>query len=455
MCGQVILVCILTLATLSSMTAQQAQDGPGAEVRPGMVLAPFFQPPPVFAGRLGDYRSPLLFQDGTRVRSADDWPKRRAEILKQWTDLMGPWPAVLERPKLDILSQSVRYGLLHRRVRLEIARDQTGEGWLLSPEGDGPFPAVLVVYYEPETSAGLSTNTLRDFGLQLARRGFVTLNIGTPGGNAWRPDTGQARCQPLSFHAYVAANCWQALANMPEVDRTRIGVVGHSYGGKWAMFAAALWDKFACVAVSDPGIVFDETRPNVNYWEPWYLGWDPAQPRPKAGIPTAENPRTGAYRTMIENGRDLHELHALIAPRPFLASGGAEDPPPRWLALNHALAVNHLLGHTNRVAMTSRAGHTPTEESNRQLYAFFEHFLGTRPRGQARARVSRDARRNDGTPDSPIAPGNLVDDLFFFMEEPRMPDATLFIDEVVVFDAGTAAHSPNDPARRDQETEER
>jgi len=68
-------------------------------------------------------------------------------------------------------------------------------------------------------------------------------------------------------------------------------------------------------------------RPNVNYWEPWYLGYDPAQKRPKAGLPTADNPRTGAYQKMVETGHDLHELHALVAPRPFLVSGGAEDPP--------------------------------------------------------------------------------------------------------------------------------
>jgi pimeloyl-ACP methyl ester carboxylesterase len=235
---------------------------------------------------------------------------------------------------------------------------------------------VLVVYYEPETSVGLNPKqALRDFGLELTRRGFVTLSIGTPGGNAWQPEVGAARCQPLSFHAYVAANGWQALANLPEVDRARIGVVGHSYGGKWAMFAAALWAKFACVAASDPGIVFDETRPNVNYWEPWYLGFDPDEKRPKPGLPTADNARTGAYRRMIETGRDLHELHALIAPRPFLVSGGAEDPPARWIALNHAIAVNRLLGFTNRVALTSRAGHDPTEVSNEQLYAFFECFL--------------------------------------------------------------------------------
>jgi hypothetical protein len=336
----------------------------------------YFQPPPEFKEKFGDYRSPLIFNDGSRVQSADDWPRRRREILQTWQGLLGRWPAVLEKPKVEILSKSRRDNFTQYRVRLEIAPQQTGEGWLMVPEGPGPFPAVLVVYYEPETSAGLNPEQPnRDFGLQLARRGFVTLSIGTPGGDARKPEVGQAHCQPLSFHAYVAANCWQALANRPEVDPKRIGVVGHSYGGKWAMFAAALWDHFACVAASDPGIVFDETRPNVNYWEPWYLGFDPDHPRPKSGIVSKDNPRTGAYKKMIETGRDLHELHALIAPRPFLVSGGSEDPPPRWMALNHAVAVNKLLGQSNRVAMTNRPAHPPTEESNRQLYAFFEYFL--------------------------------------------------------------------------------
>ncbi|MCB1127114.1 MAG: prolyl oligopeptidase family serine peptidase [Verrucomicrobiae bacterium] len=343
---------------------------------PGSLLAPLFRPPPEFVGRLSTHPSPLQFRDGTRVATAADWPRRRAEILREWHELMGPWPAVIDRPAVDVLSTAHRENLLQQRVRVEIAPGQTGEGWLLKPPGNGPFPAVLVVYYEPETSVGLNPKqTLRDFGLQLAQRGFVTLSIGTPGGNAWKPEIGDARCQPLSFHAYVAANCWHALANLPEVDDARIGIVGHSYGGKWALFAAAFWDRFACVAVSDPGVMFDETRPNVNYWEPWYLGLDPVRPRPRAGVPSDENPRTGAYRQMVALGHDLHELHALIAPRPFLVSGGAEDPPARWLALNHAVALNRLLGFTNRVALSRRPDHAPTEESNAQIRAFFEHFL--------------------------------------------------------------------------------
>ena len=64
-----------------------------------------------------------------------------------------------------------------------------------------------------------------------------------------------------------------------------------------------------------------------------------------------------------------------MAPRPFLVSGGAEDPVERWIPLNHSLAVNALLGHKDRVAMTNRPRHDPSEESNAVMWAFFEHFL--------------------------------------------------------------------------------
>ena len=178
----------------------------------------------------------------------------------------------------------------------------------------------------------------------------------------------------MSYHAHVAANCHTLLARRPDVDGTRIGIVGHSYGGKWAMFAACLYDKFAAAAWSDPGIVFDESRPSVNYWEPWYLGYVPGMERER-GVISPDNPRTGPYKRMIAAGRDLHELHALMAPRPFLVSGGSEDPPERWAALASTVAVNRILGVAGRVGMTNRPTHAPTEKSNEQIDTFFEQFL--------------------------------------------------------------------------------
>lgn len=337
-------------------------------------LAPHFTPPAQLADDGGQYRPPLLGEDGKRVTDAAGWRRRREEILRTWHELMGPWPPLIEKPRVEPLGSDRRESFTQRRVRVEIAPGRTTDGYLLVPDGKGPFPAVLTVYYEPETAIGVGKAELRDFAYQLAKRGFVALSIGGPGGGAYYPDEKMAQLQPLSYMAYVAANCYNALAAQPEVDPKRVGVVGHSYGGKWAMFASCLYEKFACGVWSDPGVVFDEKRPNVNYWEPWYLGWEAGTKR-KPGVPTAENPRTGPYKKMMETGRDLHELHALMAPRPFLVSGGSEDRPERWKPLTHAIAVNRLLGYDNRVAMTNRPAHGPTEESNKQIYRFFEHFL--------------------------------------------------------------------------------
>jgi hypothetical protein len=64
-----------------------------------------------------------------------------------------------------------------------------------------------------------------------------------------------------------------------------------------------------------------------------------------------------------------------MAPRPFLISGGFDDPAERWIPLNHSIAVNHLLGFSDRVAMSNRATHGPDETSNEMLVAFFSCYL--------------------------------------------------------------------------------
>jgi hypothetical protein len=259
------------------------------------------------------------------------------------------------------------------------------DGYLLVPDGEGPFPAVLVPFYEPLTSIGEAAKGrgTHDYGLQLVRRGFVTLSIGTPG-SVEKPglDTRQLlveagieqQRQPLSYLAYVAANCHTALAQMQEVDPARIGIIGLSYGGKWSMFASCLYDKFSCAVWSDPGIVFNEKNANVNYWEPWYLGYEPGQQR-KPGVPSSDNARTGLYKQLVEAGDDLVDLHSLMAPRPVLVSGGTEDPPQNWQALNHLVAVNELLGYKHRVGLTARPTHVPTPEALELELRFLEHWL--------------------------------------------------------------------------------
>lgn len=347
-----------------------------AAADPPARIAPLFRPPPEYADDFGSYRSPLKFDDGTPVRTPADWARRRTEIQTYWRRELGEWPPLLDQPRAELGPAEPQDGYTRYRLTLQTAPRRTvADAYLLIPAGRGPFPAVVVVYYEAATAVGLGQAEHRDFARLLAKRGFVTLSLGGDP-NTYYPTPDTCRIQPLAFHAYEAANCYQYLARRPDVDPARVGIVGHSYGGKWALFAGCLFEQFACMATSDPGIVFDEQRPNVNYWEPWYLGFDPSLPRQRPrGVPTASNPRTGPYRRLVADGRDLHELLALMAPRPLFVSGGSEDGPERWKALNHVVAVNRLLGYENRVALSTRAGHSPTPESNEQLVAFFEWAL--------------------------------------------------------------------------------
>ncbi len=348
-------------------------------------MAAWFQPPSLAAEQAASYRSTLLFYDGSPVKDASDWPRRRQEIRKRWDDILGPWPEAIEAPLTQIREETQRDGFTQRKLQIEIAPQQTEEVYLLIPAGAGPHPAVLVTGPDAESSIALAKPPLRDFAYQLTKRGFVTLAIGAPGGNPRSPDLRDIHCQPLSYLAYVAANCANALARMPEVDPKRIGIVGHGYGGKWALFGSCLCDRFACAVWSEAGVVFDERKPGPDYWNQWYLGLETQPSRIPVRREEESRPRTGAYKVLMEQRLDLPEIEALMAPRPFLVSAGSDrrpgsaasscDTEARWPALLQTMAVNRLLGFEQRVAMTNRNGHEPTAASNEQIYQFFIYFL--------------------------------------------------------------------------------
>jgi len=376
--------CLVQLAWLHS--AAQSADSAWQQIKP------YFSPPESFADKYGEFRSPLRFYDRRQVKTSADWRERRQEILDRWHGIMGKWPPLIEKPQFRFVDSVRKDNYTEYKVSFEWRKGELSSGYLLVPDGPKRKAAVLIVFYEPETALGLGKEPYRDMAVQLARRGIVAFSTGAqPVADRkpyaqYYPSFENARLQPLSMLAYLAANAWNALAALPFVDSSRIGVTGHSYGGKWAMFASCLFEKFACAAWSDNGIVFDESRVNVNYQDPWYLGyyqppWGPANGAAdtvtyrKTQWGMAGRRDKGAYAVLRRDGHDLHELHALMAPRPFLVSGGSEDPPERWLALNHAVAVNKLLGYKDRVGMTNRPQHAPDELSRNQVCMFFEHFL--------------------------------------------------------------------------------
>lgn len=398
------LVIFLAIIPGAGEFARTSQAVAQAKIQPPAELAEYFRPPEKYRNDLGAFRSPLKFADGSPVKTGEDWQRRRGEILDKWHRMMGPWPALIETPNVETVKVTRRENVTQSQLRLAIALDgEMVDAFLLVPDGKGPFPAVVVVYYDAQTGVGLGTKD-RDYGWRLAKRGFIVLSLGRPSagvnfddankakGTSYLGPAGKAvRVQPLSALAYLAANAHAWLARRADVIAGCIGIVGHSFGGKWALFASCLYEPFACAVWSDPGIVFDERNRrkenpggSVNYWDVWYLGFelgdiaDPKNPGPFRKLPSEGQARTGAYKKLVEAGHDLVELHALMAPRPFLVSGGTADMLERWPALNHAIAVNRLLGFENRVAMTNRKEHGPSEKDNEQVYCFFEWWLKER-----------------------------------------------------------------------------
>ena len=230
---------LLVILLVSALAGDWAHgEGPARAKEIWEKIGQFFAPPAELKDDLGAFRPVLQFEDGRAVRTAAGWQERRQELLRKWHNLLGPWPPLLEKPYAQEQWRDTVEGFVRRRIELEIAPGRKTAVYLLAPEGKGPFPAVLDVFYYPEDGAGIKEDRRRqnDFGYQLVKRGFVSLCLGQnptaprPEADLYYPAWDKAQVQPLSYLAYVAANAHTWLAQRPEIDPKRIGVVGHSYG---------------------------------------------------------------------------------------------------------------------------------------------------------------------------------------------------------------------------------
>src|SRR4051794_13633889 len=177
---QLALVAAVTAVALSGIAGER-RSGSRDVVEP--ISGLLTQPPEQYRSDFGKFRSPLVFADGTRVETPRDWQRRREEILSTWHTIMGPWPSLIERPRVEVVKTTNREDIVQQQLRIEIGLGgEMVDALLLVPRWDTPIkkhPAVVVVYYDAETGAGLGV-PLRDYGWQLAKRGFVALSVGKP-----------------------------------------------------------------------------------------------------------------------------------------------------------------------------------------------------------------------------------------------------------------------------------
>ncbi|MDB4776972.1 hypothetical protein OAH08_01310 [Verrucomicrobia bacterium] len=88
------------------------------------ILKAFAAPPASFRIDPIAYESPFNSETQTRVKSVDDWNRRRKEIHDSWMEVMGPWPELLKDNSLEVGATKDCGNYIQQRVFLDIAPQQ-------------------------------------------------------------------------------------------------------------------------------------------------------------------------------------------------------------------------------------------------------------------------------------------------------------------------------------------
>lgn len=137
----------------------------------------------------------------------------------------------------------------------QIARGFTLAGTLTLPEGQGPFPAVVMV-----TGSGSQNRNEEIFGHKpfwviadhLTRSGIAVLRYDDRGVAA---SGGMATGSTTADLALDARSAMEFLLTRSEIDKSGLGIIGHSEGGMIAFMLASEYDDISFViSLAGPGV---------------------------------------------------------------------------------------------------------------------------------------------------------------------------------------------------------
>ncbi|MHC4739430.1 MAG: hypothetical protein ACYS9Y_11060 [Planctomycetota bacterium] len=78
----------LMLTGISRLNASERVSKENPDMSLPVNIADAFGPPAEYKNNYGSYTSPLLFRDGTKAQTAEEWKRRREEILRD-TKILG------------------------------------------------------------------------------------------------------------------------------------------------------------------------------------------------------------------------------------------------------------------------------------------------------------------------------------------------------------------------------
>lgn len=328
-------------------------------------VQPYQQTPAAFVNQTGGLSS---LTEG--IRNAEEWKSRKAELRKKWEAVLGSMGLQPQVPAVRHVATQEEALFKGELLYLQVEPDYWEKIYVMLPHGadaSRPLPVVIVPYYDVDTPAGKSMGGrqstppgTRAYGHLAAQYGMAAVAIRwfgeSYGENSSEVVANLKMRHPnttgLGKWVWDAQRLLDYMATRPEFDMERVGMIGHSLGGKMTLYAAAMDERIRVAVSSEPGIGLTFS----NYDDFWYLG---------------ERIRK------LEPGTDHHELLALIAPRPFLLIGGdSADNDKSWYYINAARRVYSLFGAPHRVGyLNHRKGHSPTPEAISLAMEWLRYFL--------------------------------------------------------------------------------
>jgi hypothetical protein len=340
-----------------------------------------------------------LLESGKRkITTVQAWQARREEIKNLLSMFLGEPPKSKPPLTAKITAETSLDGHLLRKLVFQTEPNEFVPAYLLVPAKVGEKMPVVVCPHQTTQAgkrepAGLSGNPQLQTALHLVKRGFVTFTYDAicfgERHDAAIGHYGDAipfyRRHPqwslLGKMIWDFSRAVDYLQTLDFVDGSRIGSLGHSHGGITTLFATA-FDERIRAGVSNCG--FDTFRIDGNVWR-----WSHA---------TALIPRLGFYlgsphinmdfyravpdSEVIRTPFEMHELLALIAPRPLFLSTSDEDfvfPNAGWSArrsIARLEPVYELLKGTGNIeGHFFRGGHSFPEEVSSRAYEWLDRAL--------------------------------------------------------------------------------